>query len=63
MNVMAQNKICSFCGMEIKLGTGITYIKNDGTILNFCSNRCRKYHLVYKKDPRKLKWTTKYGKY
>jgi len=49
--------------MEIKPGTGITYIRNDGTILNFCSNRCKKYQLVYKKDPRKLKWTTKYGKY
>jgi len=38
------------------------YIRNDGTILHFCSARCRKSLLVYKRDPRKLKWTTYYGK-
>jgi large subunit ribosomal protein L24e len=38
------------------------YIRNDGSILYFCSARCRKSVLVYKRDPRKLKWTTYYGK-
>jgi large subunit ribosomal protein L24e len=38
------------------------YIRNDGTILYFCAARCRKSVLIYKRDPRKLKWTTYYGK-
>jgi len=38
------------------------YIRNDGTILYFCSARCRKNVLIYKRDPRKLKWTAYYGK-
>ncbi len=38
------------------------YIKNDGTIYWFCSSRCRKGLITYKKDPRKLKWTKRYVK-
>ncbi|AEE93639.1 MULTISPECIES: 50S ribosomal protein L24e [Acidianus] len=51
---------CSFCGKEIRPGTGLMYVMNDGTILWFCSSKCRKYMLKYHKDPRKLKWTTSY---
>ena len=36
--------------------------KNDGSILWFCSSKCRKNALVLKRDPRKLKWTKKYVK-
>ncbi|MGC9208968.1 MAG: 50S ribosomal protein L24e [Nitrososphaeria archaeon] len=57
---MMTQKVCSFCGRPIRPGTGLTVIMNDGSILRFCSNRCRKYMLEYKKDPRKLKWTAKY---
>jgi large subunit ribosomal protein L24e len=53
---------CSFCGKSFPPATGMMYIRNDGTILYFCSTRCRKNVLVYKRDPRKLKWTTYYGK-
>jgi large subunit ribosomal protein L24e len=38
------------------------YIQNDGSIFSFCSNKCRKSMMVYKRDPRKLKWTVYYGK-
>lgn len=38
------------------------YIKKDGTILNFCTNKCRKAMLDYKKNPRKTRWTNIYGK-
>ncbi len=47
---------CSFCGSEIKRGTGIVYAKIDGTVYNFCSKRCKEY-TVAKKDKRKFKWT------
>jgi large subunit ribosomal protein L24e len=53
---------CSFCGKTFPPATGMMYIRNDGTILYFCSTRCRKNALVYKRDPRRLKWTTYYGK-
>jgi large subunit ribosomal protein L24e len=55
-------RTCVFCGHEIKPGTGIMYVKNDGTILWFCSRRCRISYLEFKRDPRKFKWTKKYVK-
>ncbi|MCL4399189.1 50S ribosomal protein L24 [Candidatus Parvarchaeota archaeon] len=46
---------CSFCGSDIKRGTGQVYAKVDGTVLNFCSRRCMVYTLAGK-DSRKFKW-------
>ncbi len=46
---------CSFCGSEIKKGTGIVYAKLDGTVYNLCSKRCKE-NVVMKKDKRKFKW-------
>ncbi|OYT62936.1 MAG: 50S ribosomal protein L24 [Thermofilum sp. ex4484_15] len=51
---------CSFCGKTIKPGTGIMYVKEDGTILYFCSSKCRKNSLKLRRNPAKLKWTEKY---
>ncbi|MFQ6126770.1 MAG: 50S ribosomal protein L24e [Candidatus Heimdallarchaeota archaeon] len=51
---------CNFCGHEIPPGTGIIFVRNDGSILRFCSSKCRKYMLKLRKDPRKLRWTKKY---
>ena len=49
---------CSFCKQEIEKGTGIIYVKRDGTLLPFCSNKCRKNKLKLKRNPRKLKWAS-----
>jgi len=38
------------------------FIQNDGSILYFCSTKCRKSLMVFDRDPRKLKWTVYYGK-
>jgi large subunit ribosomal protein L24e len=38
------------------------FIRNDGSILYFCSTKCRKSLMVFGRDPRKLKWTVYYGK-
>ncbi len=54
--------LCSFCGREIEKGTGKMFVRNDGTILYFCSRKCEKNMLELKRDPRKLKWTKKYVK-
>jgi large subunit ribosomal protein L24e len=59
---MPKNRKCSFCGAEFPAGTGMMYVRNDGTILWFDSNKCKKSSLQFKRDARKLKWTTYYGK-
>jgi len=55
-------RTCAFCGKEVKPGTGRMYVKNDGTVLFFCSSKCRKNMLILRRDPRKLKWTRFYVK-
>jgi large subunit ribosomal protein L24e len=55
-------KKCSFCGNEFSGGTGMMYVRNDGSILWFCSSKCRKSSLNLRRDARKLKWTAYFGK-
>ncbi len=47
---------CSFCNKEIPKGTGIMYVKKDGTIYYFCSKKCEKNMLKLKRKAKKLKW-------
>ena len=49
--------VCSFCGQNIRPGTGLMYVKKDAKVLNFCSKKCEKNMLVLKRDNRKLEWT------
>ncbi|MFH1328348.1 MAG: 50S ribosomal protein L24e [Candidatus Bathyarchaeota archaeon] len=58
---MPKPRICSFCGKEFQPGSGMMYVKNDGTILWFCSTKCRKNSLKLGRDSRKLKWTAYYA--
>ncbi len=51
---------CSFCGDEFPPASGISYVKNDGVILYFCSTKCNKSLLKLGRDARKLKWTQHY---
>ena len=37
-------------------------VKNDGQVQWTCSSKCKKNLRVLKRDPRKLKWTSKYVK-
>ncbi|MEM1944833.1 MAG: 50S ribosomal protein L24e [Nitrososphaerota archaeon] len=55
---MVSTHRCSFCGREFIHGSGMLYVRNDGTQLWFCSRRCRVYMVEQKRDPRKLKWTS-----
>ncbi len=48
---------CQFCGKEIPPGTGKMFVKKDGKVFWFCSNKCEKNMLVLKRVPRKVKWT------
>ncbi|MBS7650084.1 MAG: 50S ribosomal protein L24e [Candidatus Bathyarchaeia archaeon] len=53
---------CSFCGKEYPPASGIAYFRNDGSILYFCSTKCRKNLLKLGRDPRKLKWTKHFSR-
>ncbi|MFW9948338.1 MAG: 50S ribosomal protein L24e, partial [Candidatus Odinarchaeota archaeon] len=38
---MVKVKKCSFCGWDIPIGRGHMFVRKDGTILNFCTQKCR----------------------
>ncbi len=50
---------CVYCGKPIEPGTGLMYVRNDGSILWFCSSKCFKLWKMGR-NPRKLKWTVHY---
>jgi len=49
-------KRCAFCGREVRLGSGILFVRNDGSTRSYCSSKCRINELKLGRDPRKLKW-------
>lgn len=49
---------CSFCQKPMAFGTGKLYVKKDGKIFYFCSNKCEKNLLELKRKPAKLKWAS-----
>ena len=55
-------KQCSFCDGPVARGSGRMLAKNDGTVMWFCSSKCRKNMTELKRDPRKFKWTKRYVK-
>ena len=58
---MVERRVCTFCGNEIEPGTGMMYVKTDGTILRFCRSKCRKNLLELKRTPRRTQWTQQYA--
>ncbi|RLF09507.1 MAG: 50S ribosomal protein L24e [Thermoprotei archaeon] len=50
---------CAFCGRPVPAGTGLMYVKTDGSILYFCSSKCRKNLLKLRRNPAKIKWSKK----
>ena len=53
---------CTFCGEDIRKGTGLIYVKKDGKIFNFCSKKCEKNLLKLKRKPITTKWTKLFDK-
>ncbi len=53
---------CSFCSAEIERGTGMMYVKKDGTTQYYCSRKCKKQVLLLKRKPRLTKWVYKPAK-
>jgi large subunit ribosomal protein L24e len=58
---MVEKRNCSFCGTAIEPGTGKMYIKKDGTVFNFCSNKCKKNNIGLGRVSRRTRWTARYG--
>lgn len=56
------SKSCSYCGKPVRIGTGTMLVRNDGSILYFCSSKCKKNLLKLGRDARKFKWTNKFVK-
>jgi len=50
---------CVFCGRPIPPGTGIMYVRADGTVLRFCSRRCFISLVKYGRDSRRQAWIRK----
>ena len=55
-------KPCNFCNRPVAKGSGTMFAKNDGSVMWYCSAKCKKNALELTRDPRKLKWTNKYVK-
>lgn len=53
---------CSFCKTDITPGTGKMFVRKDGSVLHFCSNKCEKNMLKLGRNPRYIKWTKAYEK-
>ena len=53
---------CSFCGVNIRPGTGKMLVKTDGRIIYYCSRKCEKNMQKLRRKPRELKWTKYYEK-
>jgi len=62
VNTMVEKRTCSFCGEDIEPGTGMLFVRRDGTRLEFCSSKCRRNMLDLKRVPRRVKWTKSYVK-
>jgi len=52
--------VCAFCGHEFPKHMGILYVSNSGRTYWFCSKRCFKSMIEFKRRPEKFKWTRIY---
>ncbi len=59
---MPERRVCAFTGDEIEPGTGMMYVKKDGTVLWFKSSKARKNMLKLNRNARKTKWSRHFVK-
>ena len=53
---------CTFCGNNVRKGTGKLYVYTSGKIANFCSHKCEKNLLKLKRKPLQTRWTQEWIK-
>ncbi|MDI6884323.1 MAG: 50S ribosomal protein L24e [Hadesarchaea archaeon] len=47
---------CSFCGGRVEPGSGLMFVRRDGTISFFCSSKCE-HNVWLGRKPHRVKWT------
>jgi len=55
-----EQRVCSYCGNSIEPGTGMMFVKKDGTVYYFDERRCKLSLLKFGRLARKFKWTKHY---
>ncbi|PSQ18133.1 50S ribosomal protein L24e [Halobacteriales archaeon QS_8_69_26] len=52
---MPTKRTCDYTGEEIEPGTGVMYVKNDGTVLHFVNSKAEKNYFMGR-EARDLEW-------
>jgi large subunit ribosomal protein L24e len=55
-----EQRVCSFCGHALEPGSGLMYIKRDGSQYFFDRRRCQVKLLEHGRLARRTKWTRHY---
>ena len=50
---------CSFCKSKLAPGTGVMFVKRDGSSLYFCSSKCEKNMMKLGRTGRTTLWVTR----
>ena len=53
---MVEKRTCDFSGKDIEPGTGIMYVRTDGTVLHFADSKAEKNYFLGR-EARDLEWT------
>jgi len=53
---MPKTRTCDFSGDEIEPGTGVMFVRNDGTVLHFKNSKAEKNYFMGR-EARDLEWT------
>lgn len=60
MTVMAEQRVCTYCGNPLEPGTGSMFVKRDGSVYYFDQRRCHQALLKFGRLARNIKWTKHY---
>ena len=55
---MVEERTCDYTGEEIEPGTGVMYVRTDGTVLHFKNSKAEKNYFLGR-EARDLEWTQK----